>query len=261
MRVPTATDDDLRRALAFERRSYELVAGRVQELPYGVAYLEDQLRLVYPARTLWVTATEVEGDQLHADADAVLGSADDGQRCVIVEHEPLWDAVAGAFSAQWEARTFAFMAHRGDAAGQPPAAAAREISREEMLEAEQRHMRTQLWGQDAEQRRQIGEHHRRLGLAGNERCFAAYADGEVAGYAKLRHRDGVAQVEDVVVVQEHRGKGLGRLVTTAAVQAGMELEPDLLFIVAWDHDWPQRLYAKLGFEHIGRARLFRTPQV
>ena len=75
-------------------------------------------------------------------------------------------------------------------------------------------------------------------------------------YAKLRHRDGVAQVEDVVVLEGHRGAGLGRLVTTAALRAGLECEPELMFIVADDDDWPKDLYGRLGFEAAGRTRMF-----
>jgi len=90
----------------------------------------------------------------------------------------------------------------------------------------------------------------------HERYFAAFDGDNVCAYAKLRHRGGVAQVEDVVVLPEQRGTGLGRLVTTAALVAGMELDPELLFIVADDDDWPKELYARLGFDPVGRTRMY-----
>ena len=58
---------------------------------------------------------------------------------------------------------------------------------------------------------------------------------------------------------EHRGTGLGRLVTSAALAAGLALEPELLFIVADDEDWPKELYERLGFEPAGRIRGFLRP--
>jgi hypothetical protein len=36
----------------------------------------------------------------------------------------------------------------------------------------------------------------------------------------------------------------------------MALDPELLFIVADDNDWPKDLYARLGFEPVGRTRAF-----
>ena len=103
------------------------------------------------------------------------------------------------------------------------------------------------------------QHNRRIGELLGERCFAAFDGDAVCAYAKLRHRDGVAQVEDVAVAPEHRGAGLGRLVTSAALAAGLALEPELLFIVADEEDWPQELYARLGFEPAGRIRGFLRP--
>jgi ribosomal protein S18 acetylase RimI-like enzyme len=80
-------------------------------------------------------------------------------------------------------------------------------------------------------------------------------------YCKLWRRGGVAQVEDVVVLPAARGRGFGRAVVTAAIAAARTMELELLFIVADDDDWPKELYAKLGFQHVGRLRIFdRRPQ-
>ncbi len=68
-----------------------------------------------------------------------------------------------------------------------------------------------------------------------------------------------AQVEDVAVLPEHRRRGLGRLVASAALAAGLALEPELLFIVADEEDWPKELYGRLGFEPAGRVRGYMRP--
>ena len=93
------------------------------------------------------------------------------------------------------------------------------------------------------------EHHRRLGT--RRSASAASPSTTATRSAPTRScatATAIAQVEDVVVLEGHRGNGLGRLVTTAALAAGLALEPELMFIVADDDDWPKELYARLGFE-------------
>jgi predicted GNAT family acetyltransferase len=62
----------------------------------------------------------------------------------------------------------------------------------------------------------------------------------------------VAQVEDVVCLHDHRGRGYGRDVTVAATLAALDEAPELLFIVADDLDWPKELYERLGYVPVGR---------
>jgi ribosomal protein S18 acetylase RimI-like enzyme len=148
------------------------------------------------------------------------------------------------------------MTHRHAPDRLPELDRVREVGHDGILAAEQRFMQTQPWCTDPEAGRQVIEHHRRLGELLGERCFAAYAGDEVCAYAKLRHVDGVAQIEDVAVLAGHRGAGLGRLVTSAALAAATALEPELLFIVADDNDWPKELYGRLGFAPMGRVRAY-----
>jgi ribosomal protein S18 acetylase RimI-like enzyme len=248
---------DFARAVAWERRAHEQVARHVAPLRYGLACLDETLPLVYYANLLWVTACagDVAGVEIMADADRLLAAFE--HRWVVVDREPLWRALDGAFAAAgWGVQTHLFMIHR-----QPPdriavAGAVREVTHEDIRAAELRYVRTQPWCTSPEPARQVLEHHLRIGRVLNERCFAIYDGADVCAYAKLRQRDGIAQVEDVVVLAEHRGSGLGRLVTTAALVAGLALEPEVLFIVADDDDWPKELYARLGFEPAGRTRMF-----
>ena len=138
-------------------------------------------------------------------------------------------------------------------------AAVREVSHDDVYAAEERFLRDEPGTTTPEARRQVMQHNRHIGELLGERCFAAFDGDAVCAYAKLRHRDGVAQVEDVAVAPEQRGAGLGRLVTSAALAAGLALEPELLFIVADEEDWPRELYGRLGFEPAGRIRGFLRP--
>lgn len=132
-------------------------------------------------------------------------------------------------AAGWGMQTHVVMTHRGAPDRMAPLQAVREVGHEDLRRAEMAYMRTQPWCASDEPARQVLEHHLRIGTVLGERCFAVHDGGDVIAYAKLRHRGAIAQVEDVVVVEGHRGAGLGRIVTSAALQAGLDLEPELMF--------------------------------
>jgi hypothetical protein len=46
---------------------------------------------------------------------------------------------------------------------------------------------------------------------------------------------------------------------TAAVDAALAMGHELIFIVADEDDWPKDLYARLGFDPVGRAWAFTRP--
>jgi RimJ/RimL family protein N-acetyltransferase len=87
------------------------------------------------------------------------------------------------------------------------------------------------------------------------RHFAAIVDGEVAGWCELYFRDGVAQIEDVEVLEEFRGRGLGRAVVQHAVDTAWS-QADIVFLEALADDWPRELYARLGFVAVDRADFY-----
>lgn len=252
---PTATTEArFAQALAFERGAIERTAGRVEPLGYGLAVIDETLPHVHYANMVWITARDgVDAAQLVADADRLLSGV--AHRQLVVEHESLWRRLDDELTAAgWQRDAIVYMTHERAPDRMPDLSDVRAVGHDDVFVAEDRFMRDEPGTEEPEARRQVMFNNRRIGEALGERCFAAYAGDEVVAYAKLRHRDGVAQVEDVIVLAEHRGRGLGRLVTSAALAAGLQLEPELLFIVADDEDWPKDLYARLGFEPAGRTR-------
>jgi GNAT superfamily N-acetyltransferase len=118
----------------------------------------------------------------------------------------------------------------------------------------ERYLRTDpdaLYGRDDVTRAHLLEHHRRYGASVQERAFVVERDGTAVAWALLWTHGGVAQVDEVACLAEHRGKGYGRAVVAAAVRAALAEDPALLFLVADVDDWPQELYARLGFEPMG----------
>jgi len=253
------TDERFARVLGLERRVHGQASARIEELRYGLAFLDERLPHVYWANMLWVTAQDAVGaDELVADADRIL--RDFAHRQLVVEHEPLARTLQDELAAAgWETDAILYMTHERSPDLMPDLGGVREVGHDDILAAEDRFLRDEPATAAPEARRQVMAHHRHIGELLGERCFAAYAGDEVCAYAKLRHRGGIAQVEDVAVLPEHRGAGLGRLVTSAALAAGLALEPELLFIVADDEDWPKELYARLGFEPVGRIAGFLRP--
>ena len=68
-------------------------------------------------------------------------------------------------------------------------------------------------------------------------------------------RDGVAQIEDVEVLPEFRGRGLGRAIVQHALEEGQRVA-DIVYLEALADDWPRELYAKLGFLAVERRDLY-----
>jgi predicted GNAT family acetyltransferase len=88
----------------------------------------------------------------------------------------------------------------------------------------------------------------------------AEVDGQPASVCELYVLGDVAQVEDVNTIEEFRGRGLGSAVVLAAADAARARGCDVVFLIADDADWPKDLYARLGFDPVGRFWSFvRTP--
>ena len=75
--------------------------------------------------------------------------------------------------------------------------------------------------------------------------LAVIEAGEAVAFAQLEYRGSSAEIVQVYVRPDRRGRGLGTAVTRAAIEAAEEFED--LWIVADDEDRPKQLYMRLGF--------------
>ena len=75
--------------------------------------------------------------------------------------------------------------------------------------------------------------------------------GSPVAFAQLIRDGGTAEIEQVYVHPEHRGRGLGTAMTTAAIEAAGDA--DDLWIVADDEGRPKELYTRLGFRRAWTA--------
>jgi ribosomal protein S18 acetylase RimI-like enzyme len=230
-----------------ERAMHAAAAAEVVDGPWGHAFLKPELPAIHVENFVWA-APDAIAPVLADAADAVLGGAGLEHRVVA---GPATPGTAGLGVRGWHVTDEPFLA-----LARPPdrvdAGPAREVPLADVLPGIERWHATELaWARDPGVRRQAVEHHRTYGAAGaEERVFAVF-DGDLAvAWAKLWTRDGVRQVEDVAVLPEWRGRGHGRHVVTAALQAAAGAE--LVVIVAAEDDWPKELYGRLGFDRIGR---------
>jgi ribosomal protein S18 acetylase RimI-like enzyme len=77
------------------------------------------------------------------------------------------------------------------------------------------------------------------------RIFAVMDGEDPVGYAQLEHLGGTAEITQVYVRPDHRGRGIGTALTSTAIDAAGDV--DELWIVGDDEGRPKRLYARLGF--------------
>lgn len=248
----------MQRALAFERAMHASV-GRVVTAAWGQAFLDPALGRCHERNTLWAVgdAGGVDAATLDAAADRLLGGVAVAHRRIVLESPAAARLRDALIDRGYDAARHLYLVH----AGPPPAAvdgvAVVEVDPQPVVAANDHYLRTDPdtpYGRDARTRADLLEHHRTYGPAGSEeRRFAVLTDGgAVAAWARLWTRGSAAQVEDVVCLAEHRGRGYGRAVVAAATRAALAADPELLFIVADDEDWPKALYGRLGYEPAGR---------
>jgi GNAT superfamily N-acetyltransferase len=94
--------------------------------------------------------------------------------------------------------------------------------------------------------------------ADNVAAFLAHLDGRPAGIAMTIVSHGVAGIYWVGSTEEARGRGLGRAVTTAAINAGFDIGAEIASLQA--SPMGEGLYRQMGFETIFNYRLLLCSQ-
>jgi RimJ/RimL family protein N-acetyltransferase/ribosomal protein S18 acetylase RimI-like enzyme len=226
-------------------------ADRTIETPNGTGIVSDSVPDVYDANYLSVESPVVGAGDLTAEAEAALETSH--HRRVIVE-----DGAAGLADdfAQlgFDRVTHLVLAHTAEPDRRVDASAVRDVELERLTALRTEATLREPWG-DAELAAQLNDAKRLVAEAVSTRFFAAFVDGSIAGWCELRRHAGVAQIEDVEVFEELRGRGLGRAIVQHALDEGLRAG-DLVFLEALADDWPRELYAKLGFTVVGRRDVY-----
>jgi ribosomal protein S18 acetylase RimI-like enzyme len=248
---------DFERAVAFMDELDERCAGRIIPFSHGRAYVDERLPLVHDLNYLRATKPGATAGQLAGETERIQGRLGHRHRRV-----NFWDTAEAErlepefVALGWRPQRFVAMVHRRNS-GRVPQAEAREVDYDTLRPVWTAGIMSEPFAKgDRELVRQLIELKAVTVRAAPTRFFAAFADGEVASYCDLYSLGGVGQIEAVLTLPEHRGKGLASAVVLAALDASRDAGNDLTFLVADADDWPKELYAKLGFETVGRYERF-----
>ena len=241
----------LDRISTFRRRLQRAAADRTIETANGTAVVSDSVPDVYDANYLAVEEPTVGAAELAGESEAALETSHHVR--VIVEEGTA--GLADDFAALgFDRATHLVLEHTAAPDRRVDTSSIREVVLDDLMALRTETTLREPWG-DPDIADQLNAAKRLVAGAVPTRFFAAVVDGEIAGWCELRRDDGVAQIEDVEVLERYRGRGLGRAVVQHALDEGLQAG-DLVFLEALADDWPRELYAKLGFTVVGRRDVY-----
>jgi GNAT superfamily N-acetyltransferase len=254
-------DDPFDRAVTFQLRGLELIADSVRPIDGGWLVLTPSLPQVWSLNHIRLGANAGGGDA-PTTYKAALERAEEHLaalpfRHLVADNDALGQALASPLRREgFGAEREVIMAASGLPQKRARSAAVMEPDEEAMAAIERR-----WYGEDgrvtadavehlleAGKREQRVWHERHFGIAGD--------DGNLAAITKLRSDGRTAQVEDVYTIPDARGRGFASTLVLHALSLARQEGHDFVFIIADDGDWPKHLYARLGFEPVGRRWAF-----
>jgi GNAT superfamily N-acetyltransferase len=196
-------------------------------------------------------------DELVRALDELYGHL--AHRRAFVERPDVGDALAPELRrAGWLVEHDVFMALHRERDRPPEPGVAREVDEATLRAVEAQTIAEEPFGEPAIVEQLLAARSA-FSRAGRARYFVAALDGVDACHTTLYSDGVVAQVEDVGTVKAARGHGLARAACSAALDGALAAGHELVFIVSDHDDWPQQLYAKLGFDPIGHPWAFTRP--
>lgn len=273
----TSDRDEL---LAFELWLDEQVCDEVHQESWGRLFLTPSAPLIWDAN--WVAIEEVglSVAQIVAIADEALGGEGFGHRTVGLLDQAYGRRIGEEVEAEaanwprWEVERTRYMVWRGGALDPALAAGNAEVAVRERPLAEIEELRRTLIGESSVPAGvpepeatidQLFELNRRYGKAGGDRWFTAPAagDGDTPGAGEplscccLLSDGRIGQVEEVGTREDARERGYAKASASAAVAAAQADGNAPIFLTAEAADWPQLMYANLGFETVGDLTVLR----
>jgi GNAT superfamily N-acetyltransferase len=250
------SDGALLRAWDFELGSVALVADRVASIPEGWVARTASLPLVWSLNHVGVRRPIELGDALEL---VERHQGDLPFRQFKVEHEPSGARLEPELRSQgWKVERDVTMALSREPDQGADTSRVVEVGEEEVLRLMRRWMGEGEELRDSpEELGQAVESTRLTWRARRARHLAVVdGDGAAVAMASLFSDGVVGQLEDVYTAPEARGRGYCRALLTRAIALARDGGHELTFIVGDDQDWPKHLYAKVGFEPVGRRWVF-----
>lgn len=237
----------IERIVDFRRRLQRAAAERQVEATQGVGLFADSTPNIYDANYLSIDVLQADPDAVAAEAEALMERYH--HRRVILEQGD--DSTAAALMDHgYQLSSHLVYEHAREPDRRVDTSMVQEVAFERLVPARIATTVAEPWG-DEEIAAQLNAAKRLIMRAVPTRFFAAIVDGEVASYCEVRSDGRTAQIEDVEAVHAFRGRGFGRAIVQHALDEAHR-EHDVVFLEALEDDWPRLLYAKLGFDVVGR---------
>lgn len=253
---------DYERAFRFQKDVMVRTSTRSLEMPWGTAFFHDAFPLRYDANM--AIADRALGS---ATADEIVSQLDetyDGFRHREIEFASVADAYSitmGMVEHGYAVERMVVMAQRRDPDRDPDLGLVEEFELAEVQPLIVEATRREPWGREPGIAEILASFRQVLVDGVGARFFAQRIDDRLAGSCELYVDGDVAQIEDVNTLEEFRGRGVARNVVLKAAGAAREAGATFVFLFADAQDWPRHLYGRLGFDEIGRSRLFtRWPE-
>jgi hypothetical protein len=280
----TSDRDEL---LAFELWLDEQVCDEVHQESWGRLFLTPSAPLIWDANWVGIEEVGLSVAQIVAIADEALGGEGFDHRTVCLLDQADGRRVGEEVEAdaadwsRWEVERTRYMVWRGGTLDRALVDGNAEVGVREVPLAEIEGLRRQLIAESSVPSGvpepqatvdQLFELNRRYGEAGGDRWFTAPAPPE-DGAAAVSERDSAAggslscccllsdgrigQVEEVATREDARERGYAKAIVAAAVAAAQADGDAPIFLTAEAADWPQLMYANLGFETVGDLTVLR----
>ncbi|MFL5930120.1 MAG: GNAT family N-acetyltransferase [Gaiellaceae bacterium] len=249
--------DDLSRIHRFERE-VEMAGTTAVDSPLGVGMLTPELPRRHDSNYFLLERAGTAQEAM-VEADRILGGAGANHRVILTFDEELGRRLEPEFlAAGWGRQLHVFMAHRREPTKDADLSTVSEVDEAALRPGRTKAICAYPWG-SPELAKQLLDAKVLLGRRAETRFFGVQVDGEIVAWSDLYLAQGMAQVEDVATLEEHRQKGYASAVVLRAVREAQAAGADLIFLVADDEDWPKELYERLGFEIVGRSYKFIRP--
>ena len=241
--------DHLERAFTFMRRG-DVHGTNEQPFRFGTAVFTPELPQRYDSNLLYVDRPVTTASELEAEANRLFDEAGLSHRALLFRDADQGDRLARELPG-WDRDEHVVMAqlHRPDTHVDTSGVA--EVGHEGIRPARRRMIGTYEWGSPAVAE-QLLDYKPLLAGWVTVRGFGVPVDGEIVSYADLYSDGPGAQIEDVATLPEHRGHGYAKAVVARAADEARAAGAGFVFLVADAHDWPKELYARLGFDVVGR---------
>ncbi len=247
----TTPSDELERIVGFCRDLDERCSERIFSSFLATALLCESLPLVHDRNFLRVEDPNAGASELAALADRILGASGMSHRKVVADSAEAGERLAPQFeSLGWKVGRAVIMVHSGSIEEERVPLVA-EVESEEMLPFWEEENR-EFHPEDEELVRQLTRQNLLIQGKVDYQYFARRLDGRIVSGCQLYTRGGTAQIEAVGTLTEYRNRGLASSVVRHAAWEAFSSGHDLVWLMANEEDWPKSLYAKLGFNPIGR---------